>query len=103
MPVPGGSLEAEMLAWREMAGKRAEQAYAQEYGPDDDVEAMKAGGHEEDRAIDIAAILLAEGKGRMAVFIGLNAGEENAEDHRAQQAPHQPLAIVVEQRMMRPG
>src|SRR6266542_4357410 len=54
MPVPGGELEAEVLGRLEVAGQRADQAHGQEDRADDDVESVKAGRHEEGRAVDIA-------------------------------------------------
>src|SRR5688500_17220795 len=54
MPVPGGRLEAEMLARGEMPLAGPHQADDQEDRPDDDVEAVEAGRHEERRAVDIS-------------------------------------------------
>src|SRR3546814_14315386 len=51
MPVPGGGFEAEMLARREIALVRADQAHDQEQRADDDVEAVEARRHEARRAI----------------------------------------------------
>src|SRR5687767_5780535 len=76
MPIPGGCLEAEMLIGPEMAGKRTEETDDEENGPDDDVEAVEARGHEEGGTIDIAAVVAAEGECRMGIFIGLNAREQ---------------------------
>src|SRR5207248_1496762 len=78
MPVPGGGLEAEMLGRLEVAGERAEKADDQEDGPDDDMEAMESGRHEKGRAVDIAAIVAAEGESGMGIFIGLDRGEQHA-------------------------
>ena len=39
----------------------------------------------------------------MAVFVGLHAGEQRAERDGADQAPLQALAVVLQQRVMRPG
>ena len=50
----------------EMAGIGAEQADDQEDRADDDMEAMKAGRHEEGRAIDIAAVLRLKAKAAWA-------------------------------------
>src|SRR3954465_8687876 len=71
MPVPGGELEAEMLGRREMTGIGADQADDQEDGTDQNMEAVKAGRHEEGRAVDVAG----ERKRSVAVFEGLHAGE----------------------------
>src|SRR6266516_2788197 len=99
MPVPGGELEAEMLGRLELTGKRAQQAYREKDRPDDHMRAMEAGRHEEGRAVDVAF----EGEMRVAVLVSLDAGERDAEQDRADQAPFEALAIVLEQRMMRPG
>ena len=45
----------------------------------------------------------AEGEGRVGIFIGLHAGEEHAQHHGGDEAPLEALAIVVEQRVVRPG
>src|SRR5437868_6860489 len=50
-------------------------------------------------AVDVAA----EGEMRMHVLIGLDAGEAEPEQDGADQAPLQALAVVVQQRMVRPG
>src|SRR5690606_22691004 len=67
VPVPGGSLEAEMMLRRELPGKRAAEADREEDGADEHMEAVEAGRHVEGRAIDVAR----EGELRMVVLIGL--------------------------------
>src|SRR5580658_2486732 len=52
MPVPGRELEPDVMARRKLAGPSAREANEQENHADDDVRAMKAGRHEEGRAID---------------------------------------------------
>src|SRR3989304_8691946 len=99
VPVPGGSLEAEMLLRREVAAHRPDQAYRQEDGADNDVEAMEARGHEEGRAVDVVG----EAEAGMHVLIGLGGGEQDAQYDGASEPKHETSAIVVEQRMMRPG
>src|SRR3954447_20355308 len=81
MPVPGGSLEPEMLLWREVALGGAQQADAEEDRADDHVEAVEPGRHEEGGAIDIAF----EGERRVGIFVSLDAGEQQAEQDRQQQ------------------
>src|SRR6266545_608123 len=103
MPVPGGGLEAEMLRRLEMTGERAEQADGQEDGADDDMKAMEAGRHEEGRAVDVAAIVAAEGEGGVGIFIGLDRSEERAQEDGADEAPFEAPAVVVEESVMRPG
>src|SRR5438552_15255195 len=95
MPVPGRGLEAEMLLGAEVALERAEQADGQEYGPDDDMETVEASGHEEGRAIDIAAIVAIEGKGGMGIFIGLDRGEQQTEADGEGETPFQALRTLV--------
>src|SRR3981081_2495586 len=75
MPVPGGELEAEMLLRAELPGKRARQTHREEDRADDDMRAVKPGRHEERGAVDVAL----EGEMRVAVLVGLNAGEREAE------------------------
>ena len=99
MPVPGGRFEAEMLLRLEMAFISPAEADHQEDGTDDNVEAVEAGRHEEGRAID--AVLKVER--RMGIFIGLDAGEQHAQQNGAPKALDKPLAVAMDQRMMRPG
>ena len=85
MPVPGGRLEAEMLLRRELARHQPQQADGQEDRADQDVEAVEARRHEEDRTVQ------ARVRGRVVeeqvlmqdvvVFIGLNRGEQDAQRH----------------------
>src|SRR5215510_10196289 len=91
VPVPGGELEAEMLGRFELAGKRAAQAHDQEDRADDHMEAVEAGRHEEGRAVDVAF----EGKMRVAVLVGLYAGEAHAEQDGEDEAPFEALAVIV--------
>src|SRR6516162_9043519 len=99
VPVPGGKLESEVLGGGEMAEIGADQADNQERGADDHMGAMKAGRHEKSGAIDVAA----EIKGGMAVLIGLDGGEGEAERNSEDEPPFEPLAIVFQERMVRPG
>src|SRR5271169_6269194 len=71
MPVPRGELEAEVLGRREMPGIGAGQADDQEDGADQHMEAVEAGRHKEGRAVDVVG----EVEQRVAVLIGLHAGE----------------------------
>src|SRR6185295_5292172 len=93
MPVPGGRLEAEMLLRGEMPLVGADQADGEEDGADDDMEAVEAGRHEEGRGIDIVF----EAKRRVAVLIGLDRGEQEAERDRQPEALDQPVAMAVDQ------
>ena len=42
-------------------------------------------------------------EGRVAVLVGLHAGEGEPEHDGEDQAPFQALAVVLQQRVMRPG
>src|SRR4051812_39392254 len=99
MPIPGGSLEAEMLTRREVALVRTDEADGQKDRPDDDMEAVKARRHEEGRAVDAAF----EGERRVGVLPGLDAGEGQAEQDRQPQSELQAVAVAVNQRMVSPG
>src|SRR5690349_15670408 len=99
VPVPRRRLEAEMVIGLEMPGERAEEIHGEEAGADDDMEAVEAGRHEERRGIDPAF----EAEGGVAVLPGLEAGEADAEDDGQSEAADQPFAVVLEQRVMRPG
>src|SRR5882757_3779682 len=93
VPVPGGELETEMLLWRELALVDADQAHGQEDRADDHMYAMEAGRHEEGGAVNVAF----EGKRGVAVFIGLHAGEGDAEQDREDQALLHAFAVVVQE------
>src|SRR5499426_4765701 len=99
MPVPRGELEAEMLRRREMSKIGTKQAHDQKRRADDDVCAMEAGRHEESGAVDVAA----EIEPRMAVFVGLHAGECQTKHDRQDQPPLEALAVVLQKRVVRPG
>src|SRR6516165_11241151 len=99
VPVPRGELEAEVLFWSEMAEIGADQADDQECRADDHVRAVKSRRHEEGRAIDIAA----EIEAGMAVLVGLDAREGDAERDGEDQPPLESLAIVLQERVVRPG
>src|ERR671927_629099 len=98
MPVPGGELEAEMLGRGEMAEIDANETDGQKDRADDDVGAVKSGRHEEGRAIDVAA----EIEARMHVLIGLHAGERGPQRDGEDEAPFDGIAVVLEERVMRP-
>src|SRR5579863_1447377 len=73
MPVPGGELEPDMVARSELAEPGAQQAGGQENHADDDMRAVKAGGHEEGRAVD----RVLEVERRVDVFVSLGEDEEH--------------------------
>src|SRR3974377_1874579 len=98
-PVPGGKLEPEVLGGGEMAEIGADQADDQERRADDHMRAVKAGRHEKSGAIDVAA----EIERGMAVFVGLDGGEGEAERNGEDESPFEPLAIVFQKRMVGPG
>src|SRR5262245_14064214 len=74
VPVPGGELEAEVLGRLEVSRHGTDQADRQKDRPDDDVEAVEAGRHEEGRAVDVAF----EVEGGVTVLVGLHTGERGA-------------------------
>ena len=88
-----------MMVGLEMALGRAPQAHREETGADDDVETVEAGRHEEGRGIDPVG----EVERGVSVFVSLDRGEAEAEDHRHGETLDQPFLIAFEQRMMRPG
>ena len=88
-----------MLLRREVPRIGAEQADEQEDRADDHMRAVEAGRHEEGRAVDVAFVV----ERRVAVFVGLHAGEQRAEHDGADQAPLQAFAVVMQQRVVRPG
>src|SRR5438046_10760616 len=96
MPVPGGCLEPEVLARREIAAVRADKANGEEDRADDDVKAMEAGRHEECRAVDVAF----ERERRVRIFPRLDAGKQKSEQNRQQQPELQAMAATVDQRVM---
>src|SRR5215467_4773972 len=99
MPVPRGELEAEMLRRREMSEIDTKQAHDQKRRADDDVCAMEAGRHEERGAVNVAA----EIESRVAVFVGLHAGECQTKHDRQYQTPLEPLSVVLQKRVVRPS
>src|SRR6516162_11006181 len=99
MPVPRGELEAEMLRRREMSEIDTKQAHDQKRRADDDVCAMETGRHEESGAVNVAA----EIESRVAIFVGLHAGECQTKYDRQDQTPLEALAVVLQKRVVRPG
>ena len=87
-----------MMIRLEMALRRAPQAHCEETSADDDVETVKAGGHEKGRRVDPVG----EVESGVAVFISLHRRKTEAEDHRYREALDQPFLIAFEQRMMGP-
>ena len=84
---------------REVALHGAQQADEQEDRADQDVETVEAGRHEEGRAVD----RVLEGERSVGIFVGLDAGEQDAEQDGQRQAVDEALAVVVQQRVVRPG
>src|SRR5580700_4936524 len=75
VPVPSGEFEPQMLLRSKLARIDADQTHGEENRADDDMSAMKAGRHEESGAVDVPRIM----ERRMAVLIGLEAGEGDTE------------------------
>ena len=62
------------------------------------MEAVKAGRHEEGRAINMAG----EAKGGVLIFINLKDREQSAQSDGQNQTPFQALAVIMLQSVMRP-
>src|SRR5689334_8711006 len=74
MPIPGGELKPDVVSGREGPPIRAQETYKEENHADDDMRAVKAGRHEERRAVD--RVLKAER--RVDVLVGLGEHEQHA-------------------------
>ena len=79
--------------------KARSEANGEKNRSDDDVEAMKTRRHEKGRAKDRAF----EGEGRVGIFIGLNAGEDGAQQNGQDEPRLQTEAVAVQEGMMGPG
>src|ERR1700720_2284867 len=99
VPVPGREFKSEMLGRLELSCYGAEQADDQKDGADDYMGTVKPGRHEESGAIDVARIV----EHRVLVFPRLHAGEAQPQGDGERQPPHQSLAIVFQERVVRPG
>src|SRR5271166_495813 len=93
VPVPGGELEAEMMARGHLAEEGAHEADREEDHPDDDVRAMKAGRHEECGAVN----RVLEGERRVNVLVGLGDDEQGAEQDSHQEKVLEPLPVAFAQ------
>ncbi len=86
---------------------QAQQANGQEDGADQNVETVEARGHEEDRTIElrIGCGLTEEivSVQDMVIFVGLNAGEDDAQQDRQQQAGLGGLPVAGLKCMVSPG
>src|ERR1700733_16141319 len=95
MPVPSGELESDVMLWGELAPIGAHETDKEEDHADDDVGAMKAGRHEEGRAVD--RILKAEW--RVDIFVTLGEDEQHAkrdpEREKGLEFPAIPLAQLI--------
>src|SRR3546814_3700040 len=98
VPVPGRRLEAEVVIRLEVAGAGPEEADDEEDGADDHMEAVEAGRHVEGRGVDAVG----ETEGGVAVLVGLDGGEQQTEQHRQPEALHEPLAVAVDEGVVRP-
>jgi len=99
MPIPGREFKAEMLFWLELTRERPQQANRKENGPNDDMKTMESRRHEKGRAEDRPF----EGKRRVRIFVGLDAGESQAEEYGENQSSLQAKAVIVQERVMGPG
>src|SRR5262249_34229191 len=93
VPIPRGRLEPEVVVGLEISAPGPKQADDQDRRADDDVEAMKAGRHEEGRGIDAAA----KAERSVAVFVGLHRGEADTEKDGQRQAAQQSAAVTLDQ------
>src|ERR671921_690960 len=64
---------------------------------------VDGGEEEEPHHVDEVPVPGGELEGRVAVLVGLNAGEDHAQDHREPQAHLEALAIILQERVVRPG
>uniref|UniRef100_A0A0N5A106 LigA n=1 Tax=Parastrongyloides trichosuri TaxID=131310 RepID=A0A0N5A106_PARTI len=107
VPVPGGGFEAEVLLRRHLTDLQAQQADSQEDGADRDVEAVEARRHEEDRTVQLGlGRVFAEEQVAVqdvVILIGLNAGEQQAQQDGDQQAHLGGLAVAGDDGVVRPG
>src|SRR5690606_36309797 len=100
VPVPGRGLEPDVFLRREVSGIGPVEADDQEDRADDDVKAMEARRHEEVGAVDVAG----EAEGGVAVLVGLEDREQDAEADAEPEAPFEMIAVVlVDERVVRPG
>src|SRR5690242_14717360 len=99
VPVPSGEFKSEMLRGLELSRYGAKQANDEKDRADDHMGAMESSRHEESRAVDTARKM----EHCVHVFPRLHAGEAQPQGDGERQAPDQPLAIVFQQRVMRPG
>ena len=99
MPVPRGKFETEMLSGSEVSKIGTDQADDQERRSYYDVGTVESGGHKEGGTVDVAA----EIERCVAIFVGLDAGKGQAKRDRQDQAPFQPLSIVLQKRVVRPS
>lgn len=83
MPIPGGSLEADMLFRFEMGSIDSVETNSEERGADKNMEAVEAGCHVECRAKDLARDLEALWViDRVDILISLETSEDGTKPHR---------------------
>src|SRR5713101_5308917 len=99
VPVPCCRLEAEMMIGLEVSGHGAKEVHDEETRADDDMEAVEPRRHEEGRRIDPVF----ETKGSVAVFIGLQRAEAEAEEDRDTQPLDELPTVVHEKCAMSPA
>ena len=99
VPVPSGEFEAQVLFRGKLARQCPDQADDQEDRADDDMGAVEPRRHEECRPVDV----LREVERRLGVFISLHAGETQTQRNGEDEPPFEALAVIMQQRMMRPG
>ena len=88
-----------MLARRKIAIVCSLQTDGEKDRADEHMKAVKARRHVERRTI----VRARKTEWRMQIFISLDAGEQNAEQHSCPQTFFQAVAVAMDQFMMRPG
>ena len=86
VPVPSCGFKSDMSFGCEVPCLKAEEANREEDRTDHNVEAMEACRHEEVCTVDVSS----KTEGSVAVFVGLECGEKNAEGYGNDEAPLHP-------------
>lgn len=92
MPVPGGSLIADMLFRSEVPFAGAKEADDQEYGADKHMKTMEAGGQEEGRRIDA----IGQFESGFDIFKKLECEKDDAEDKRYGRPFYQLVPVIFD-------
>lgn len=101
VPVPGGAFEAEVVVRGEVALEHADQHHGQHRRAHDHVKAVKAGEHEEERAVGAGGELQVQLVVGMVVLESLADHEDRAQHNRQEEPEFGFAAMVFAQRMVR--